>query len=87
MKKGTYYEKDTLASGKINVVLEGESRDSALVTYDDYGDKYGGNNSGNPGTSGSFTMAIDASDFIAKNITIQNTYSPQPASAVRKQWL
>ena len=78
VKKGTYYEKDTLASGKINVTLEGEDRDSTIITYDDYGDKYGGNNSGNPGTSGSFTIAIDASDFTAKNITLRNTYSPQP---------
>jgi pectin methylesterase-like acyl-CoA thioesterase len=78
VKNGTYYEKDTLASGKINVILEGESRDSTIVTYDDYADKYGGNNSGNPGTSGSFTIAIDGSDFMARNITFQNTYSPQP---------
>ena len=77
VKKGTYYEKDTLASGKINVTLEGEDRDSTIITYDDYGDKYGGNGSGNPGTSGSFTIAIDASDFTAKNITFRNTYAPQ----------
>lgn len=75
VKNGVYYEKDTLASGKINVVLIGEDRDSTIITYDDYADRYG---SGNPGTSGSFTIAIDASDFIAKNITFQNTYSPQP---------
>ncbi len=75
VKKGTYYEKDTLATGKINVVLIGEDRDSTIITYDDYADRYG---SGNPGTSGSFTIAIDASDFIAKNITFRNTYSPQP---------
>ena len=77
VKKGTYYEKDTLASGKIDVVLTGEDRDSTIITYDDYADKYGGNGSGNPGTSGSFTIAIDASDFTAKNITFRNTYSPQ----------
>lgn len=74
VKKGTYYEKDTLASGKINVVLMGEDRDSTIITYDDYADRYG---SGNPGTSGSFTIAVDASDFTAKNITFRNTYSPQ----------
>lgn len=75
VKKGIYYEKDTLAAGKINVILIGEHRDSTIITYDDYADRYG---SGNPGTSGSFTIAIDASDFVAKNITFQNTYSPQP---------
>ncbi len=77
IKNGTYYEKDTLASGKINVVLQGQNRDSTIITYDDYADKYGGNGSGSPGTSGSFSVAIDASDFTAENITIRNTYSPQ----------
>jgi len=75
VKKGTYYEKDTLVAGKINVILIGEDRDSTIITYDDYADRYG---NGNPGTSGSFSIAIDANDFITKNITFQNTYSPQP---------
>jgi pectinesterase len=75
VKKGSYHEKDTLASNKMNVILEGEDRDSTIIWNNDYGDKYG---SGNPGTSGTFTVTIEANDFIAKNITIQNTYSPQP---------
>jgi pectin methylesterase-like acyl-CoA thioesterase len=74
VKRGKYYEKDTLSSGKVNVVLLGEDRDSTVIWFDDYADRYG---SGNPGTSGCFTMTIDANDFIAKNITIQNTYAPQ----------
>ena len=75
VKKGIYYEKDTLASGKVNVVLVGEDRDSTVITHDDYGDKIG---PGNPGTNGSFTITLDANDFIAKNITFQNTFSPRP---------
>jgi pectin methylesterase-like acyl-CoA thioesterase len=75
VKKGIYHEKDTLVAGKSNVELVGEDKDSTIIRNDDYGDKYG---SGNPGTVGTFTVAIDANDFIAKNITIQNTYSPQP---------
>jgi hypothetical protein len=69
VKKGVYYEIDTLASGKINVTLEGESRDSTIITSDNYADRSGG-------TSNAFTVAIDANDFIAKNITLQNTYWP-----------
>lgn len=72
--KGSYHEKDTLAANRANVELVGEDRDSTIIWNDDYGDKYG---SGNPGTSGSFTVTIEASDFIARNITIQNTYAPQ----------
>jgi pectin methylesterase-like acyl-CoA thioesterase len=74
VKKGIYHEKDTLAANKPNVVLVGEDRDSTVIWNDDYGDKYG---SGNPGTSGTFTVTIEASDFVAKNLTIQNTYAPQ----------
>lgn len=74
VKKGIYHEKDTLTKSKINVFLLGEDRDSTIITYSDYADSHG---PGNPGTSGSFTVAIDASDFTAANITIQNTYSPQ----------
>ncbi|MDE3057298.1 MAG: T9SS type A sorting domain-containing protein, partial [Bacteroidota bacterium] len=74
VKKGIYHEKDTLIKPKINVYLLGEDRDSTIITYGDYADSHG---SGNPGTSGSFTVAIDASDFTAADITIQNTYSPQ----------
>jgi pectin methylesterase-like acyl-CoA thioesterase len=74
VKNGLYHEKDTLAAGKSNVILLGENRDSTVIWNDDYGDKYGPSN---PGTSGSFTVTINSNDFIAKNITIQNTYSPQ----------
>jgi pectinesterase len=74
VKKGTYHEKDTLQAYKPNVELVGEDRDSTVIWNDDYGDKYG---SGNPGTSGSFTVTIEANDFVARNITIQNTYAPQ----------
>jgi uncharacterized repeat protein (TIGR02543 family) len=75
VKNGVYYEKLLLASTKINVILVGQNKDSTILTYDDYADRYG---SGNPGTSGSYSVAIDASDFMARNITFQNTYSPQP---------
>ncbi|RPI02509.1 MAG: hypothetical protein EHM64_13880, partial [Ignavibacteriae bacterium] len=73
VKKGIYTEKDTLAAGKVNVSLIGENRDSTIISFGDYADSKG---SGNPGTSGCFTIAIDASDFTAKNITFENTYWP-----------
>jgi pectin methylesterase-like acyl-CoA thioesterase len=79
VKKGAYFEKDTLAAGKINVILEGEDRDSTTITSDEFADRAGG-------TSSAFTIAIDASDFIAKNITFQNTYWPNrygPASGTQ----
>ena len=67
VKKGTYKEKLLLAKNKINVVLQGEERDSTILTYDDYAGKAG------LGTSGSYSVSIDANDFMAKDITFQNT--------------
>lgn len=67
VKNGVYKEKLMLAQTKVNVVLEGESRDSTILTYDDYAGK------NNLGTSGSYSVDIEGTDFTAKNITFQNT--------------
>ncbi|MCX7798564.1 MAG: pectinesterase family protein [Melioribacter sp.] len=67
VKKGVYYEKILLPASKTNVVLKGEDRDKTILTYDDYAGK------NNLGTSGSYSVAIDADDFTAMNITFQNT--------------
>ncbi len=80
VKNGSYYEKDTLAASKTNVVLEGESRDSTILTYDDYSGRVVGNTT--IGTSSSFTLDVAASDFTAENITIQNTSQAAQAVAV-----
>lgn len=66
VKKGTYYEKLLLDRNKPNVILLGEDRDSTILTYDDYAGKVGG-------TSNSYSVAIDADDFVAMNITFRNT--------------
>ena len=73
VKKGKYHEKDTLAAGKVNVVLEGELRDSTVIWNDDYSDNPA---TGKLGTSSTFTITLNADDFIAKNITFENTYWP-----------
>ncbi len=66
VKNGVYYEKLLLEHDRVNVRLIGENRDSTILTYDDYAGKVGS-------TSGSYSVSIDADDFIARNITIQNT--------------
>lgn len=66
VKNGIYYEKLYLDRNKVNVVLRGESADSTILSYDDYAGKAGG-------TSMSYSVAIDADDFKAFNITFQNT--------------
>ena len=82
VKSGTYYEKLLLPSSKVNVILIGEDRDNTILTYDDYAGISGG-------TSTSYSVGIDAPDFMAMNITFQNTYkndqsvSSQQAVALR----
>ncbi len=66
VKKGVYYEKLSLNRNKTNVILIGEELDSTILTYDDYAGKAGG-------TSNSQSVAIDGDDFVAMNITFQNT--------------
>jgi pectin methylesterase-like acyl-CoA thioesterase len=73
--EGTYYEKPLLASGKINVVLIGQNRDRTILTYDDYaGNGRTTNGVLSNGTNTSYSVAIDAADFQAQNITFQNSY-------------
>ncbi|MCX7876697.1 MAG: pectinesterase family protein [Melioribacteraceae bacterium] len=83
VKKGTYKEKLLLSSKKVNVILEGEDRDNTILTYDDYSGRVV--NGVTLGTSTSYSVAIDASDFIAKNITFQNTSTVAQAVALRIQ--
>ena len=78
VKNGTYKEKCLLPSTKENVVLKGESRDSTIITYDDFSGRIV--NGVTLGTSTSYSVDIDASDFTAENITFQNT--SQAAQAV-----
>lgn len=74
--EGTYYEKPLLAAGKINVVLVGQDRDNAILTYDDYaGNGRTTNGVLSNGTNTSYSVAIDAADFQAQNITFQNSYN------------
>lgn len=63
---GTYYEKLMLEENKVNVQLIGEDVDNTVLVYDDYAGIAGG-------TSQSYSVSIDADDFVAKNITFQNT--------------
>jgi len=81
VKNGVYYEKLLLDQNKINVILEGESRDSTILTYDDYSGRVVGGEA--IGTSTSYSVAIDADDFVAKTITFQNTSTVAQAVALR----
>lgn len=73
IKKGMYKEKIVIAESKQNVQLIGE--DGAVLTYDDYAQKPNVFGEGK-GTSGSGSIYIFGPDFMAENITFENTSGP-----------
>lgn len=71
--EGTYKEKVVIAHSKENVQLIGKGK--VVITYDDYASKP--NRFGeNKGTSGSASIYIFGIDFLAENITFENSSGP-----------
>ncbi len=81
VKAGTYQEKVILEAGKVNVHLVGDGAENTVITWDDYSGKVV--DGVTLGTYTSYTVAIDADDFIAEDITFQNTYDGSQAVALR----
>ncbi|HWB92399.1 MAG TPA: pectinesterase family protein [Puia sp.] len=78
IRNGVYHEKLVIPSWKTMIALVGQSRDSTIITYDDY--------SGKPAPGGrdafgkekmttytSYTVLVQGDDFSAENLTIRNT--------------
>ncbi len=75
IREGVYKEKVILPESKINVSFIGESRTKTILTYDDYASKmnvFGEEMS----TSGSASFYVYAPDFIAENMTFENSAGP-----------
>ena len=73
IRKGVYKEKIVISGSKQGVQLIGE--EGAVLTYDDYANKpniFGENK----GTSGSGSIYIFGPDFLADNITFENSSGP-----------
>lgn len=73
VRNGIYKEKLMIAPSKINLTIVGE--DSTVITFDDYAQKlnrFGDEKS----TSGSASCYIYAPDFVAENITFENSSGP-----------
>lgn len=69
VKNGIYKEKIKVHEWNTNISLVGESKENTIITYDDYFNKIGlGINS----TFYTYTLLVEANDFILKNITIEN---------------
>lgn len=67
VKNGVYNEKILVNYTVNNVTIEGESRDSTIISNGDYAQLR------NMGTSGSYTLRIDGNNITLKNLTIENT--------------
>ncbi|KAL5983512.1 hypothetical protein ACLOJK_017598 [Asimina triloba] len=76
VRSGIYQEKVTVPPSKAFILLEGDSRDSTIVTWDDAHNLIG-----------SATVSIWADNFIAKRITFKNTYNIGAAINPPKQAL
>lgn len=78
IKKGIYHEKLVIPSWKTMISLVGEDKQGTVITNNDYSGKM------NPGgkdafgkekfnTFTSYTVLVQGNDFIAENLTIENT--------------
>jgi len=78
IRNGVYHEKLVIPSWKTMITLEGENRDSTIITYDDYSGKAvpGGKDAFGKEkmtTYTSYTVLVEGNDFCAENLTIRNT--------------
>jgi len=67
VKKGVYREKIVIHSWNTKISLIGEDRDSTIITYNDAAGKI------KNGTFYTYTLKVCGNDFIAENLTIENT--------------
>jgi pectinesterase len=78
IRNGVYHEKIVIPSWKTMITLKGESRDSTIISYDDYSGKpvAGGKDAFGKEkmtTYTSYTVLVEGNDFSAENLTIRNT--------------
>jgi pectinesterase len=78
IKKGVYHEKLVIPGWKTLITLMGEDKENTVITNDDYSGKAAPGGRDQFGlakftTYTSYTVLVQGDDFIAKNLTIQNT--------------
>lgn len=69
VKPGIYLEKVTIPADKPFIILSGSGANNTVITWNDSAKSSGG-------TYYSATVSVYASDFMARYITIQNSYGP-----------
>lgn len=72
IKDGIYEEKVTIPTNKQKIHLIGQSAENTVITWNDYALKKGSTGY-EMGTSATSTVFLYASDFLAENLTIENS--------------
>lgn len=73
IKNGVYSEKVHVYEWNTHLTLEGETRDSVIITWSDHFKEI---NKGRNSTFHTATLQVDANDFKARNLTILNSAGP-----------
>jgi len=81
VKRGYYFEKDTISSAKPFIQIIGEDVANTIIAFNATAGLVPPSGVGTFGTSGSATLIIDANDFTAENITFSNTFNYDSAVA------
>lgn len=80
IKKGIYHEKLCIPTWKSGITLQGEDRDSTIITNSDYSGKaYPGKDAMGRdkfGTFNSYTVLVAGDDIIAEALTFENASGP-----------
>ena len=79
IRPGTYCEKIDMR--KDRVILYGDNPETTIITYDDYAGKPRSSTSTSTiGTQDSYSFAVNAQEFVAINVTFQNTHKNMSGS-------
>lgn len=73
IRNGKYIEKVKVHAWNTRLTLMGEDRAKTIISFDDHFDKI---NAGRNSTFTTYTLFVDANDFRAENLTIENTAGP-----------
>lgn len=81
VNNGIYKEKVLIPPGKNNITMIGESRDNTVLVYGDSA-KTPGPDGSELGTSNSYTLKVQGTDFSMENMTVQNSAGRTAGQAV-----
>lgn len=79
IRNGVYDEKLVIPAWKTNITLKGESKEKTIITHNDYSGKFYPDSTKDGqalrkfGTFNSYTVLVQANDFCAEDLTIENT--------------